>query len=114
MGGTPVEPSGNLVPLRDFVAALRSELLAAHNDGLAPGSDENSPRFVVGPVNIEFTVTAKKDAEAKGGVRFYVFELGASGSVGTESTQRVSLTLTPVTKDNDPYDVADQMPFRPK
>jgi hypothetical protein len=47
-------------------------------------------------------------------VRFYVFELGASGSVASESTQRVSMTLTPRTKDGRLYQVFDSAPERPE
>jgi hypothetical protein len=93
-GGIPVGANENLVSLRDFIAGLRSELKAAHDDAEQDGSPDG-PRFVVGPVNVEFTLTAKKDASANGGVRFYIFELGATGSVGSETTQRVSLVLTP-------------------
>jgi Trypsin-co-occurring domain 2 len=105
-GGIPVEATENLVSLRDFIASLRSELKAAHNDAEQDASPDG-PRFVVGPVSVEFTLTAKKDASAKGGVRFYVFELGASGSVSSETTQRVSLTLTPQTLDGDEYKVSE-------
>ncbi len=97
-----MEAAYNLVSLRDFIAGLRSELKAAHDDAEQDDSPD-SPQFVVGPVNVEFTVTAKKDASAKGGVRFYVFELGAGGSIGTESTQQVSLVLNPQAKDGGSY-----------
>lgn len=108
-----MEATDNLVSLRDFVAGLRSELKAAHDDAEQDGSPDG-PRFVVGPVNVEFTVTAKKDASAKCGVRFYVFELGASGSIGSETTQRVSLVLTPQTKDGDSYPVSDAISDDPQ
>jgi Trypsin-co-occurring domain 2 len=97
----------NLMPLREFVAGLRSELQAAHEDAQANQS-ANAPRFIVGPVKVEFTVAAKKEAGAKGGVRLYVFELGASGSVASQSTQQVSLTLTPQTKDGARWDISDR------
>ncbi len=99
----------NLLSLRDFIAGLRAELRAAHDDA-ALGADDDGPRFTVGPVSIEFTLTAKKDAQAKGGVRFYVFELGASGSIGSESTQKVSLVLTP----QGDYQVSDSAACDPQ
>jgi NTP-dependent ternary system trypsin peptidase co-occuring protein len=103
MGG-----SEDWMPLRDFVSGLRAELRAAHDDAAQAerSGPAGGPKFVVGPVNVEFTVVAKKEAGANGGVRFYVFELGASGSVGSEATQRVSLQLNPVGWDGDPYDIA--------
>ena len=103
-----MEAADNLMPLRDFIAGLRSELKAAHDDAEQDGSPDG-PRFELGPVNVEFTLTAKKDASAKGGVRFYVFEFGADGSVGSERTQRVSLVLNPQTKDGRSYKVSDAM-----
>lgn len=66
--GIPVEAADNLLPRRDFVAGLRSELEAAYDDAEQDGSPDG-PRFEVGPVNVEFTLTAKMDASAKGGVR---------------------------------------------
>ena len=103
----------NLVSLRDFIAGLRAELKAAHDDAEQAG-DDGGPRFLFGDVNVEFTVTAKKEAEAKGGVRFYVFELGAGGSVAAESTQKVSLVLTPVNPDGTAYQASDSIPDDPQ
>jgi hypothetical protein len=104
-----VDAAENLLSLRDFISGLRAELQAAHQDALTSDAPD-APQFTVGPVNVEFSLTAKKDASAKGGVRFYVFELGASGSVSSESVQRVSLVLTPRTKDNQDYQAADAVP----
>jgi len=104
-----VDAAENLLSLRDFISGLRAELQAAHQDALTSDAPD-APRFTVGPVNVEFSVTAKKDVSANGGVRFYVFELGASGSVSSESVQRVSLVLTPRTKDNQDYQAADAVP----
>jgi hypothetical protein len=103
--GIPVESSENSLSLREFIAGLRAELKAAHHDA-EQSETADGPRFAVGPVNVEFTMTAKKEAGAKGGVRFYVFELGASGSVASESIQRVSLALTPETKEGGRYRVS--------
>jgi hypothetical protein len=112
-GGEPVEADQNLVSLRDFIAGLRAELKAAHEDAEKSG-DDGGPKFLFGNVNVEFTVTAKKAAEAKGGVRFYVFELGGGGSVASESTQKVNLVLTPVNADGTAYRVSDSIPDDPQ
>lgn len=106
-----MRPVEDWLSLREFVAGLRAELRAAHDDAEQSDDDADSePRFVVGPVTVEFTLVAKKDVNAKGGVRFYVFELGASGSMGSESTQRVNLVLNPMTADGDPYKVSNTVP----
>lgn len=112
-GADSVDPSENWMSLREFVAGLRSELKAAHDDA-QEGEVAGEPRFVVGPVNVEFTLAARKEAGARGGVRFYVFDLGASGSLASESTQRVNLVLRPVTKDGEPYDMSDSMSVIPE
>jgi hypothetical protein len=95
------------IPLRDFVAGLREELRAAHEDAEAASADSDQVRFTVGPVNVEFTLAATRELDGKGGVKFYVFELGGGGSTSTTSTQRVSLTLTPTTGDGSPLNVSD-------
>lgn len=109
-----MEKSENLLPLNEFVAALRAELLTAHEEGPASGNAEAGPRFAVGPVNVEFTATAKREAGGNGSIKFYVFQLGVSGSVATESTQRVSLTLTPLTENGEPYEVSSTLLDKPK
>lgn len=108
-----MESGEHWMPLREFVAGLREELRAAHED-TQTGESSVEPRFVVGPVNIEFSLAARREAGAKGGVRFYVFELGASGAVGSESIQRVSMTLTPLMSDGTQYDVSDQISSKPE
>lgn len=108
-----MESGEHWMPLREFVAGLREELRAAHED-TRTGESSVEPRFVVGPVHVEFSLAAKREAGAKGGIRFYVLELGASGSVASESTQRVSMTLTPLTKDGTQYDVSDQISSSPE
>ncbi len=107
------QPAENWLSLSDFVAALRTELRTAHEDA-ERGKRADGPRFVVGPVTVEFTMAARKEAEGRAGVRFYVFELGGGGSVASEATQRVTLTLTPTTKDGGSYKVAGATPVIPE
>ena len=49
----------------------------------------------------------------KAGIRFYVVEAGASASMANESTQKVTLALTPVTASGDAWQVADEVDERP-
>jgi hypothetical protein len=95
------------VPLADFIAALRSELRAA-----ALARDPEL-QFNVGPVTVEFTLVTHHEGGGKAGVRFYVVEAGASASVGHESTQQVTLELTPVSASGEPWQVADETGERP-
>ena len=99
------EPAG--LPLADFIGALRAELRAA-----ALAKDPQL-QFNVGPVNVEFTLMTHREGGARAGIRFWVVEAGASASVAGESTQKVTLALTPVTASGDAWQVADEVDERP-
>lgn len=76
------------IGLVETIDALRSELVAAVKK--AQGQEI---QFPIGSVQLEFQVGVTWDAEAKAGVRFWVLELGASGSYANESVQKVTLNL---------------------
>jgi hypothetical protein len=95
------------LPLSDFIGALRAELRAA-----AVAKDPEL-QFNVGPVSVEFTLMTHYEGGGKAGVRFWVVEAGASGSVAKESTQKVMLTLSPVTASGEAWQVADEADERP-
>jgi Trypsin-co-occurring domain 2 len=95
------------LPLSDFIGALRTELRTA---GLAK---DPQLQFNVGPVTVEFTVMTHHEGGGKAGVRFWVVEAGASATAANESTQHVTLTLTPVTTSGEPWQVADETQERP-
>ena len=76
------------IGLVETIDALRSELAEAVKK--AQGQDI---QFPIGSVQLEFQVGVTRDVEAKGGVKFWVLELGASGSYANESVQKVTLNL---------------------
>jgi hypothetical protein len=76
------------IGLVETIDALRSELAAAVEK--AQGQEI---QFPIGSVQLEFQVGVTRDTEAKAGVRFWVLELGASGSYANESVQKVTLNL---------------------
>jgi hypothetical protein len=78
------------IGLVDVVQALRSELARASAEGAGA-----EIRFPVGQITLEFQVGVTKAAEAQGGIRFWVLELGAAAGVASESVQRVSIVLEP-------------------
>ncbi|WP_034593400.1 trypco2 family protein [Hamadaea tsunoensis] len=78
------------IGLVDVVQALRSELARA--SALATGEDI---QFPVGQITLEFQVGVTTSAEARGGVRFWVLELGAQAGVSAESVQKVTIQLDP-------------------
>ncbi len=81
------EPGLGLV---DVLAQLRADLAAA----IAQGENERL-RFEVGPVELDLSVTVTRSGTAKAGIRFWVVDAGAEGSVSRESVQRLHLTLQP-------------------
>ena len=76
------------IGLVETIDALRSELAAAVEK--AQGQEI---QFPIGSVQLEFQVGVTWDTEAKAGIRFWVLELGASGSYANESVQKVTLNL---------------------
>jgi hypothetical protein len=80
-----------LVPLGEAIRSLRVELLQAMQD--ARGEEL---RFAIGPVELEFQLTATTEASAGGAVRFWVIDADAKGSRASGSTHTLKVTLTPV------------------
>jgi hypothetical protein len=78
------------IGLVDVVQALRSELARAS----AQAADADI-RFPVGQITLEFQVGVTRSAEAQGGIRFWVLELGTAAGVATESVQKVTIVLEP-------------------
>lgn len=78
------------IGLAETVTALRAELAAA----VAAGADEEI-QFPVGPVQLEFHVGVTKSAEGKGGLKFWVLELGGGASRATETVHKLTVTLDP-------------------
>ena len=95
--------------LAETVEALRAELERAAAAGAGAGF-----QFPVTEVKMEFHVGVAKTAGGKAGVRFYVVELGGSGSYAREEIQTVTVTLGgPVDQNGDPvriYRGSAQMP----
>jgi hypothetical protein len=79
------------IELADAVAAVREELLRAAARGIGQPA-----QFVVGPIELEFTVELRQDAKAKAGFKAWVVAGDAEGGISRGRTHRVSLTLTPV------------------
>ncbi|GJH16153.1 hypothetical protein CBA19CS22_06445 [Caballeronia novacaledonica] len=79
------------VALADAIEDLRAELMNA----LARGKNSDL-RFRLKPIELEMTIGITKTGEGKGGVKFWVVELGASGSYENAATHRLKLVLEPV------------------
>lgn len=97
------------IGLGEVIDALHAELAAAVKK--AQGQEI---QFPIGSVNLEFQVGVTWDVEAKGGVKFWVLELGASGSYANESVQKVTLNLeAPVNAEGKPVKVTRHLQQKP-
>ena len=87
--------------LAETVEALRAELARAMAAGAGAGF-----QFPVAGVQLEFHIGVTKTGEGRGGVKFYVVELGGSGSYAREEIQTVTVTLgPPVDQSGDPVKI---------
>jgi hypothetical protein len=88
------------IPLGDAIRALRVEILEA-----VENAEDQTVKFKLGPIDVEFQVVAKRETGGGGKIGFHLFGAEASldGSVrgGNERTQKIKLTLTPVIVDHE-------------
>jgi len=87
-----LRPAGTVAGLADAVKALRAEL----NEAMAAAQGEQL-RFEVGNVTMEFAVQVTTDATATAGERFWMVELGGSGSASRIASHAVTREMTPRT-----------------
>lgn len=78
------------VELADAVASVRDELMAAASRGAGAGLE-----FVVGPLELEFAVELRHDANVRSGFKAWVVSAEAEGGTGRTRTHTVKVTLTP-------------------
>src|SRR5205807_274682 len=97
------------IGLVETIDALRSELATA-----AKKAQEQEIQFPISSIQLEFQVGVTRDMEATGGVKFWVLELGASGSYANESVQKVTLNLeAPVDAEGRPLKVSRRLQQKP-
>jgi len=87
------EPNG--IGLVEMLSALRADLVAAMQ-----GPDASGLRFPVDGVEIEVKVTVKKSVDGNAGVKFWVVQLGTSGSTSKEEIHTVTVKLGAPVDDN--------------
>lgn len=96
------------IELSAYIEALRSELRAAELAG-----EHRTPRFSVGPVELELEVAGTREAGADGGIKFWVVSLGGSAKATVQRTQRLKITLTPMDAHGQPLAVNARPDERP-
>jgi hypothetical protein len=94
------------IELADAVAVVREELLEAARRGV--GEDLG---FVVGPIEMEFTVELRVDAKAKAGFKAWVFaSADVEAGVARGASHRVKVGLTPKRPDGGDLLIAAVQP----
>lgn len=82
-----------LYSLKDAIAALRTEIIES-----AEQASNESLRFSLGDIELEFTVVAKRDTTGEAKMKFSILGIGADAGVGTkvahEQTQKVKIKLS--------------------
>lgn len=78
------------IELADAVAVIRDELLEATNR-----ASDSDVEFVVGPIELEFSVELKMDAKAKAGFKAWVVSADAEAGASRTRKHRVTVSLTP-------------------
>lgn len=87
----------NKVGLRETLEALRVELsksiLAAEGEQI---------RFEVGEIELEVQFVVEQSKEGKGGLKFWVVEMGGGTTNKDTITHRIKIPLKPIWKDGKP------------
>ncbi|MFF7359973.1 trypco2 family protein [Streptomyces sp. NPDC008125] len=93
--------------LAEAIGAIRDELQRAEIEGR-----DKPVRFRTGPVELEFTVDVRKDAEGRARVSVLPFGLGAEAKAAASrgTTNRIALTLHPVDAEGRDKRIADTVP----
>jgi hypothetical protein len=95
--------------LAEAIEAVRGELRRAQQS-----RTDGDVRFTVGPVEIEFVVDVEKTNGVEASVKVLsLLSLGGKGGVTRGETNRVTVTLTPVTDTGEPFEVAAKSGKRP-
>ncbi|MFZ3324736.1 MAG: trypco2 family protein [Methylocella sp.] len=96
------------IPLAQTIEDLRSELLKALKEG------ETQPlHFRLKPIELELQLAITTSSGGKGGVRFWVVELGANAEMKREATHKLKLVLEPVGLNGEPYEISSLSAPRP-
>ena len=92
--------------LAGVINELRDQLRAASLEGA-----NEKLKFIVNEADIELQVGVTACAEAKGGVKFWVYEAGASGKLEKETVQTIRLKLGAVDEHGKPLKISQSVEF---
>ena len=91
------------IPLAEMLVGLRKELLEAQQQ-----AEKEKLKFKVDDIEVEMQVGVTKKGVVKGGVKFWVVDAGAEGSIDAQKLQTVRLKLTPVAEGGGETLISDQ------
>jgi hypothetical protein len=92
------------IDLSEMIRSLRSELQAAQAEGAT-----SDLKLLVDEAEIEFKVVVTRSGEVSGGVKFWVYNAAAKGSISDATTQTIRLKMRPVSgKDLEPVPLAGE------
>ncbi|MBR9910023.1 MAG: hypothetical protein GYB33_06670 [Gammaproteobacteria bacterium] len=97
------------IDLAEAIQNLREQLSEA-----VKASANSELRFNLGPIEMELQVVASREAGAKGGVKWLLFEAGADAKLGATQTQTLKLVLQPVNTQGQPIQVNAELDRRPE
>lgn len=83
--------------LKETLEALRIEI--SESILLSEGKEI---RFEMGKIELEMQVVIEKSKEGKGGVKFWVVEMGGGMAAKDSITHKIKIPFTPIWKDGKP------------
>lgn len=91
----------SLITLSELIADLRSELAKAQRDG-----QEQLPRLRVQETELELQMVVGKEVGGGGGVKFWVYNAEAKGTLSDQTIQTIRIKLKPLDDGNEDFDVS--------
>jgi hypothetical protein len=85
------------IGLKETLDSLRAEL----SESILAAQDKDIC-FEVGQIELEFQITIEQTAEGKGGIKFWVVELGGGVSDKDSTVHKVKIPLKPVMRNGSP------------
>jgi hypothetical protein len=79
------------IELSEMIVELRRELLKAQQHG-----EKEDLKFHVEDIDVELQVAVAKEAQTKGGVKFWVCTAEAGGKLGSQTVHTLRLKLKPI------------------
>jgi hypothetical protein len=96
------------IPLAEAIADLRGELAKAIADGV-----DHDIRFRPGPIELELSLEIKKEGSGKGGVKFWVVDLGGEIKSAGAQMHKIKLNLQLVDREGRDLLISGNVTRRP-